>query len=74
MNENEQKLGDNLFKKIELLFPNKIKKCQRIVGMLLDYKDRNLIEKSLNDDKLFNELVEGAIISLQKYKKNIKIT
>ena len=72
MNENEQNLGDNLFKKVELLLPNKIKRCQRIVGMLLDYKERNLIEKSFNDDKLFNDLVEGAIISLQKYKKNIR--
>ena len=36
---NDQKLGDNLFKKVEKILPNKIKRCQRIVGMFLDYKN-----------------------------------
>ena len=66
---NDQKLGDNLFKKVEKILPNKIKRCQRIVGMFLDYKDREMIEKSLSDNKLFNTMVEGATICLEKHKK-----
>ena len=65
----EQILGDKIYVKMEKLFPNKIKKCQRITGMFLDYNDRDIIEKSLTNNKLFNELVEGAIISIQKLKK-----
>lgn len=67
--EKEQKLGDALYKKIEILLPGKIKRCQRIIGMFLDYPDRQMIEKSLEDDKLFKELVEGAIICIEKHKK-----
>ena len=66
---NEQKLGDALYKKIEILLPGKIKRCQRIIGMFLDYPDRQMIEKSLEDDILFKELVEGAIICIEKHKK-----
>ena len=68
--EKEQQIGDNLYKKIEILLPGKIKRCQRIIGMFLDYSDRQIIEKSLEDDKLFKELVEGAIICIEKHKKN----
>ena len=68
--ENEQKLGDALYKKIEILLPGKIKRCQRIIGMFLDYPDKQLIEKSLEEDKLFKELVEGAIICIENHKKN----
>ena len=67
---NEQKLGDALYKKIEILLPGKIKRCQRIIGMFLDYSDRQIIQKSLEDDKLFKELVEGAIICIENHKKN----
>ena len=67
--EKEQQIGDNLYKKIEILLPGKIKRCQRIIGMFLDYPDRQMIEKSLEDDKLFKELVEGAIICIEKHKK-----
>ena len=66
---NEQQFGDALYKKIEILLPGKIKRCQRIIGMFLDYPDRQMIEKSLEDDKLFKELVEGAIICIEKHKK-----
>ena len=62
-------LGDNLFKKVEKILPNKIKRCQRIVGMFLDYKNRKIIEESLSNDELFNELVEGAIICIEKNRK-----
>ena len=65
----EQQFGDALYKKIEILLPGKIKRCQRIIGMFLDYSDRRIIEKSLEDDKLFKELVEGAIICIEKHKK-----
>ena len=68
--EKEQQLGDTLYKKIEILLPGKIKRCQRIIGMFLDYSDRQIIEKSLEDDKLFKELVEGAIICIENHKKN----
>jgi len=68
--EKEQQIGDNLYKKIEILLPGKIKRCQRIIGMFLDYSDRQIIEKSLEDDKLFKELVEGAIICIENHKKN----
>tara|TARA_Y100001958_G_C21214553_1_gene540045 strand:- start:1368 stop:1598 length:231 start_codon:yes stop_codon:yes gene_type:complete len=67
--EKEQQFGDALYKKIEILLPGKIKRCQRIIGMFLDYSDRRIIEKSLEDDKLFKELVEGAIICIEKHKK-----
>jgi len=67
--EKEQHLGDTLYKKIEILLPRKIKRCQRIIGMFLDYPDRQIIEKSSEDDKLFKELVEGAIICIENYKK-----
>jgi hypothetical protein len=68
--EKEQQFGDALYKKIEILLPRKIKRCQRIIGMFLDYSDRQIIEKSLEDDILFKELVEGAIICIEKHKKN----
>ena len=71
-NIDEQILGDNLFKKVEILYPGKIKKCQRIVGMFLDYKDREIIKKSLSDEKLFKKLVEGAILCIKQYKDNQK--
>ncbi len=67
--EKEQQLGDTLYKKIEILLPGKIKRCQRIIGMFLDYPDKEIIKKSLEDDKLFKELVEGAIICIEKHKK-----
>ena len=68
---NNQQLGDAfLYNKIEILLPGKIKRCQRIIGMFLDYSDRQIIEKSLEDDKLFKELVEGAIICIENHKKN----
>tara|TARA_B000000477_G_C5961339_1_gene172242 strand:- start:49 stop:279 length:231 start_codon:yes stop_codon:yes gene_type:complete len=67
--EKEQQFGDALYKKIEILLPRKIKRCQRIIGMFLDYPDRRIIEKSLEDDILFKELVEGAIICIEKHKK-----
>ena len=66
---NTQKLGDDLYKKIENLLPGKAKRCQRIIGMFLDYPDRLTIEKSLEDDTLFKELVEGAIICIENNKK-----
>ena len=66
---NDQKLGDNLFKKVEKILPNKIKRCQRIVGMFLDYKNRKIIEESLSNDELFNQLVEGAIMCIEKNRK-----
>ena len=66
---NNQQLGDSLYKKIEILLPGKIKRCQRIISMFLDYPDRQMIEKSFEDDKLFKELVEGAIICIDKHKK-----
>ena len=66
---NNQQLGDSLYKKIEILLPGKIKRCQRIISMFLDYPDRQMIEKSFEDDKLFKELVEGAIICIEKHKK-----
>ena len=66
---NNQQLGDSLYKKIEILLPGKIKRCQRIIGMFLDYPDKKIIKKSLEDDKLFKELVEGAIICIEKHKK-----
>lgn len=65
---NAQKLGDDLYKKIEILLPAKTKRCQRIIGMFLDYPDRQTIEKSLKDDALFKELVESAIICIEKTK------
>ena len=49
---NNQQLGDSLYKKIEILLPGKIKRCQRIISMFLDYPDRQMIEKSFEDDKL----------------------
>lgn len=67
--EKEQQFGDALYKKIEILLPGKIKRCQRIIGMFLDYPDRQIIEKSLEDDILFKDLVEGAIICIEKHKK-----
>ena len=66
---NDQKLGDNLFKKVEKIFPNKIKRCQRVVGMFLDYKNRKIIEESLSNDELFDQLVEGAIICIKKNRE-----
>tara|TARA_B100000927_G_C16104009_1_gene324336 strand:- start:282 stop:491 length:210 start_codon:yes stop_codon:yes gene_type:complete len=66
---NTQKLGDDLYKKIENLLPGKEKRCQRIIGMFLDYPDRLTIEKSLEDDTLFKQLVEGAIICIENNKK-----
>ena len=69
MSEN-QILGDQLYKKIELLLPGRVKRCQRIIGMFLDYPDRELIKKSIIDDKLFKQLVEGAIICIEKIKKS----
>ena len=69
---NTQKLGDDLYKKIENLLPGKTKRNQRIIGMFLDYPDRLTIEKSLEDDTLFKELVEGAIICIEKTKKTKK--
>ena len=66
---NKQQLGDALYKKIEILLPGKIKRCQRIIGMFLDYSDEQIIEKSLTNDKLFKELVEGAIICIENHKK-----
>ena len=69
--EKEQQLGDTLYKKIEILLPGKIKRCQRIIGMFLDYSDRQIIEKSLEDDKLFKKLVEGAIICIENHKKKM---
>ena len=66
---NTQKLGDDLYKKIENVLPGKAKRCQRIIGMFLDYPDRLTIEKSLEDDTLFKQLVEGAIICIEKNKK-----
>ena len=66
---NTQKLGDDLYKKIENVLPGKAKRCQRIIGMFLDYPDRLTIEKSLEDDTLFKELVEGAIICIENNKK-----
>tara|TARA_B110000971_G_scaffold200335_1_gene218274 strand:- start:73 stop:282 length:210 start_codon:yes stop_codon:yes gene_type:complete len=66
---NNQQLGDSLYKKIEILLPGKIKRCQRIISMFLDYPDRQMIEKSFEDDKLFKELVEGALICIGKHKK-----
>ena len=68
---NKQQLGDALYKKIEILLPGKIKRCQRIIGMFLDYSDRQMIEKSLTNDKLFKELVEGAIICIENHKKKM---
>ena len=68
---NKQQLGDALYKKIEILLPGKIKRCQRIIGMFLDYSDRQIIEKSLTNDKLFKELVEGAIICIENHKKKM---
>ena len=67
--EKEQQFGNTLYKKIEILLPGKIKRCQRIIGMFLDYSDRRIIEKSLEDDILFKELVDGAIICIEKHKK-----
>ena len=67
-----QQLGDSLYKKIEILLPGKIKRCQRIIGMFLDYPDREIIEKSLEDDKLFKQLVEGAIKCIEEHKKKYK--
>lgn len=66
---NTQKLGDDLYKKIENVLPGKAKRCQRIIGMFLDYPDRLTIEKSLEDNTLFKELVEGAIICIENNKK-----
>ena len=66
---NTQKLGDDLYKKIENVLPGKAKRCQRIIGMFLDYPDRLTIEKSLEDDTLFKQLVEGAIICIENNKK-----
>ena len=66
---NTQKLGDDLYKKIENLLPGKTKRNQRIIGMFLDYPDRLTIEKSLEDDTLFKQLVEGAIICIENNKK-----
>lgn len=65
----EQKLGDSLYKKIETLLPGKIKRCQRIIGMFLDYTDREIIEKSLYDDELFKHLTEEAIKCIEQNKK-----
>jgi hypothetical protein len=66
-----QQLGDSLYKKIEILLPGKIKRCQRIIGMFLDYPNREIIEKSLQDDILFKQLVEEAIKCIELHKKNI---
>ena len=66
---NTQKLGDDLYKKIENLLPGKTKRNQCIIGMFLDYHDRRTIEKSLEDDTLFKKLVECAIICIEKSKK-----
>ena len=67
---NNQQLGDSLYKKIEILLPGKTKRCQRIIGMFLDYSDRVIIEKSLEDDELFKKLVDEAIKCIEEYKKN----
>lgn len=66
-----QQLGDSLYKKIEILLPGKVKRCQRIIGMFLDYPNREIIEKSLQDDILFKQLVEEAIKCIELHKKNI---
>ena len=68
--ETDQKLGDSLFKKIEQILPGKIKRCQRIIGMFLDYPDRKIIIDSLDNDILFNELVDKAIKCIEDLKKN----
>ena len=67
-----QQLGDSLYKKIEILLPGKIKRCQRIIGMFLDYPNREIIEKSLQDDILFKQLVEEAIKCIELHKKKYK--
>ena len=69
--EKEQQFGDALYKKIEILLPGKIKRCQRIIGMFLDYSDRQIIEKSLTNDKLFG--ISRRIICIEKHKGVIKI-
>lgn len=67
-----QQLGDSLYKKIEILLPGKVKRCQRIIGMFLDYPNREIIEKSLQDDILFKQLVEEAIKCIELHKKKYK--
>lgn len=69
LSETDQKLGDSLFKKIEQILPGKIKRCQRIIGMFLDYPDRKIIIDSLNNDILFKELVDKAIKCIEDFKK-----
>lgn len=73
MTDEDQSLGDSLYKKIELILPGKIKRCQRIIGIFLDYSDRKIIEKSLNDDDLFKHLIDEAIKCIEQNKlKTIK--
>ncbi len=67
--DEDQSLGDSLYKKIELILPGKIKRCQRIIGIFLDYSDRKIIEKSLDDDDLFKHLVDEAIKCIEQYKQ-----
>ena len=67
--DEDQSLGDSLYRKIELILPGKIKRCQRIIGIFLDYSDRTIIEKSLKDDDLFNHLVNEAIKCIEQNKQ-----
>lgn len=39
----DKKFGDSLYGKIEKILPGKVKRCQRIIGMFLDYPDRQKI-------------------------------
>lgn len=65
----DQELGDSLYRKIEKALPGKVKRCQRIIGMFLDYPDRKTIELSLGDDELFKHLVDEAVKCIEQYKK-----
>ena len=69
INNTDQQLGDSLYRKIEKILPGKIKRCQRIIGMFLDFPDRKIIEKSLDDDGLFRNLIQEAITCIEKHKK-----
>ena len=68
INNTDQQLGDSLYRKIEKILPGKIKRCQRIIGMFLDFPDRKIIEKSLDDDDLFRNLIQEAITCIEKHK------
>lgn len=65
----DQELGDSLYRKIEIVLPGKVKRCQRIIGMFLDYPDRQTIELSLGDDELFKHLVDEAVKCIEQHKK-----